>query len=172
MGGILRFNSRKRKKGEKNVTVDRLYERYYDELLRFAAGICHERSRAEDAVQEAFLRAMRHIRTLCGLTDGQRRAWLYKAVRSCAVDEIRRAAKLPVEAREESVEDDLSGPWIEQAMETLSEAQRRLVRMRYLEGFNSTEIGVLAGLPAPTVRTRLRAAIRILKKYCDGEENS
>ena len=36
----------------------------------------------------------------------------------------------------------------------------------------SAQIGAASGLPAPTVRTRLRAALKQLKRYCDEEEPS
>ena len=154
------------------MDVNGLYQMHYAELLRFVRRICRDESRAEDAVQEAFLRAMRHADTLEGLSPPQRRAWLYKAARSCAVDEIRRASHLPVERQEESAVDDLSGPWMEEALSTLPETSRELVRLRYLEGFTSAQIGAASGLPAPTVRTRLRAALKQLKRYCDEEEPS
>jgi RNA polymerase sigma-70 factor (ECF subfamily) len=48
------------------------------------------------------------------------------------------------------------------ALDTLSEADRSLVAMRYFSDLNSRQIGEIAGMPEATVRGRLRAARRKL----------
>ena len=49
-------------------------------------------------------------------------------------------------------------------MGELSDDQRQIVAMSVLGGMNSAQIAVTLNIPAPTVRTRLRAAMQQLRR--------
>ena len=64
-----------------DMPVHELLESFRPELLRLATRICGEHD-AEDAVQEALLRAAERLSTFRGETDAQLRAWLRTIVRN------------------------------------------------------------------------------------------
>ena len=59
-----------------------LYTEEREALVRYATSLTRERNRAEDLVQDAFVRAMSHLDTLAALTRGQRKAWLYRVIKN------------------------------------------------------------------------------------------
>ena len=67
-------------RGDVGRIIADLYTTEREALLRYAGSLTHDRSRAEDLVQEAFVRAMSHLDLLVDLTRGQRRAWLYRVL--------------------------------------------------------------------------------------------
>lgn len=96
-------------------------------------------------------------------------SWLRRAVKSRLID-IRRAEKLRRERAptgSETYFDDLTRVEVEQTLGRLEPEQRTVVAMSALGGLTSVEIAQALGIPAPTVRTRLRAArlrLRELKR--------
>ena len=102
-------------------------------------------SAAEDLVQEAFYRALHHTQELDGMDLAQGRAWLYRTVKNLFVDRFRRERR-------------------EAVMAELPEEERILFTMRYLEGYNSRELGELFGIPPATVRMRLASARKHLQR--------
>lgn len=66
-----------------------LYNTYYKELLRYACGVCHSQSAAEDLVQEVFVKAMQNTAAIMDLSKSQTRAWLYRTLKNLIVDQYR-----------------------------------------------------------------------------------
>ena len=91
------------------------------------------------------------------------RAWIYAAARNGLIDAKRRESRSVPMAEPPEEADPLSDPTdrmlIQSMLERLPQELAPLVRLRYYQGLNSTEIGRLLGIPAATVRTRLRAAL-------------
>jgi RNA polymerase sigma-70 factor (ECF subfamily) len=141
-----------------------LYPKYFHELACYAFGFTGDWQTAEDLVQETFLRAMKNTALLEELEEKKCRAWLYKTLRNLFIDLARRKAAEPAMDEEGSCTDDLSRVSVEQILGKLSLEKRQLVLMRYFSGFNSAEIGTALSLPAATVRTRLAAAVKELKR--------
>ena len=94
-------------------------------------------------MQEAFLRALINAELLEMLDQSRRRAWMYRTVKNLYIDKKRRESfetvmdQLPEEGSSEAdyvrVDNAL---FISQ----LSEDERILFVLRYLEGYNSTEL--------------------------------
>ena len=133
-------------------------------LARYLLRDPHE---AEDAVQEAFLRAVRHFGSFRGV-DG--RAWLLSIVRNACFTQYRRrrSGGDRVEFDEEihSLEKEASAPEADLAntiaAETVREGLRQLaieyrevLVLRELEGLSYKEIAQVAGVPIGTVMSRL-----------------
>lgn len=128
--------------------LDELIGAYYPEILRFCLRHTPTRECAEDAAQETFLNCVRHM-DACA--DVLRRA--------------RPAEELPDTAAEEpgyeraELKTDLG-----RALAKLPEAQRELLLLRYAHELTLREIAEIQGLPLRTAQSRLRAALRALKK--------
>lgn len=151
-----------------SADVADLFEQTRDSLLRYALSLCRRLDRADDLVQETFLRALRHAQTLASMNEFQRAAWLKRVLRNRFFDE-QRSRKRAGAAVAELIRDatrPLSGAGLTRLSDILDrvpERYRRVLEMRYRLGMNSTEIGNELGIPAATVRSHLHQGIRWLR---------
>lgn len=149
--------------------IEKLYKNYHNELLWYCYKLsCNNRALAEDIVQDTFIKGLENAHILNNLTESQCRAWLYKTAKNIFIDKIRRIYKEPCPKLDPVTEDDLSEIMVRQLCGHLPEEERELFWLRYMEGYNSTELGKLFSLPPSTVRARLMSARKkILKMYLD-----
>ena len=146
--------------------ITQIYQLFFQELVHYAAGMTGDKSSAEDIVQETFLRALEHADVLNDLDKHQCRAWLYKTARNFFIDRVRREAACPERGVKEETEDDLSRIEVMQLCSELPDEERPLFLKRYFEGYDSTQLSAMYGIPASTVRYRLSNARRRLRlKY-------
>jgi RNA polymerase sigma-70 factor (ECF subfamily) len=115
---------------------------------------------AEDAVQEATVRALRYRGSLRAESTGI--PWFLQIVSRVSLDIVSRRARFqPV-----SWVAPVSWPLVDfeqsytvhAAVEALPSSQRRVVVLHDLDGLTTREIASLDGVPHSTVRTRLRRA--------------
>ena len=137
------------------------------QCLREAQGVLGHSGTAEDAAQEAAVRAWRR-RDTC-LTPDRPTAW----VATIARNEALRLARSPLadplevagEAAEDSHEDDVLGQTdIERAMAGLSGLDRELVRGRYWDDLDYRQLARLLQISEGTARVRLHRALVRLRK--------
>lgn len=132
-----------------------------DTLYRVAWSILRNSADAEDAVQEAVLRAWEKLNSL--RQPQYFRTWLTRIlIRECY--RLRRAGSLiiPLEELPETAAPDSGEIW--RSLQTLPEALRLPVVLHYVEGYNVAETGAILRLPAGTVKSRLsraRSALRM-----------
>lgn len=128
---------------------------------------------AEDAVQEAYLRAFRFFG---GYRGGDSRLWLLTIVRNACYDWLKRyrmADNRSIEFQEElhSEAPDAEGEILERidsqtvapALDTLPLEFREIIVLRELEGLSYKEIAAVIGVPIGTVMSRLARARQQLK---------
>lgn len=149
-----------------------MIEELYEKLGKEIFGCCcaldgGDPELAGDLVQETFLRALGNLELLERLDERERRAWLYKTARNIFFDKVRRAAaeqkKMSFFQTDELDENTFDEVETEQILLLLPQDVRLLFRMRYLEGYNSSELGEIFNLPPGTVRAKLSAAKKLLK---------
>lgn len=128
---------------------------------------------AEDVYQDVFLRLFEQE---TAHWDSERtRAWLLRATVNRCTDIHRFRLRRPVLALEDIPElarpvDDRAGElW--DTVARLPEKLRTVVHLHYAEGYSTEEIAALLGVPAATVRTRLRRARLKLKDLLGGNED-
>lgn len=146
--------------------TEELYKKYRVELVNWCAAMTCSRAIAEDMVQEAFLRALINEEFIQGLLPEQKRAWLYRTVRNLYIDRIRKAsfeAALCGLADEPQFLEAYDEVDVRQIMTLLPNDERILFAMRYLQGYNASELGKIFGLPAGTVRYKLSSARKRLR---------
>lgn len=137
---------------------------------------------AEDVVQEAFVKAWKHIRRFN--VGKSFRTWLFTIAKNTAVDSARRRREVPFaffrndEGRnvlEETVttNDDSLGEALDRAdtaaivwsaLDQLPESQRMILVMHYREDFSLLEIAEIFGVSYNTVKSRHTRGIQYLKK--------
>ncbi len=156
-----------------SVMIDELYKALYQELTKWCVSMTGNRTLAEDLVQEAFLRALINAELLKELDLSRRRAWMYRTIKNLYIDKKRREAfetvmdELPEEGSTEAQYVQIDDALL---LSLLTEDEKSLFVLRYLEGYNSAELGKLFGLPAGTVRSKLSGARKHLRQML--EENS
>ncbi len=146
---------------------EELYERYYPELKRYAAGMSKNNEKAEDAVQEVFLKALQNTPVFEELGPNQRRAWLYRALKNELCDRYRRE-KLEEEYLAGQTDVTYIEPRIQEAenrllLAMLDPLDRALFHLRYEEGYNASELAQMFNLSPGTIRSRLCRCRSLLK---------
>lgn len=145
-----------------------LWERYSGELTGYLQKNTGGFEEAEDIAAEVFLRVIKNKNTLKGLSEKQCRLWLYTTAKRIGIDLARKRkleSRMDILQAPELIEDDLSKIAVAQVLGELPEDLQDLVAMRYFADMDSMTIGRILGIPAATVRTRLRKACALLKKY-------
>ncbi len=140
-----------------------LLEQYRGRAVRLAAHVLRRDSEAEDAAQEAFVRAFRHLPTFRG--SGPFSAWLFGIVVRVCLDRMRSArwTREGGEVLSEPVAADASEAVttrvaVHALLAQLSPPLRAALVLRELEGLDYPEIAAALGIPVGTVRSRLHAA--------------
>jgi RNA polymerase sigma-70 factor (ECF subfamily) len=164
------------------LAVDALYTRYGALAYSLAVRILGDPARAEDAVQDAFVRVWQRA----GSFDpgrGSLRTWLLTVVRNRAVDYLRGTAAHQRDELELVGDVRASGagsdPWREvsqslerkavmEALAVLPREQRQVIELAYYGGYSQTEVARLVGVPLGTIKSRTRLALEKLCSYLQG----
>ena len=147
---------------------------HLDSAYTLARHLLRNEHDAEDVVQDAYLRAVRHFE---GYRGGNMRAWLLTIVRNTCYSWLRRhrpdaqAVEFD-EAVHGEVGDDpetelLRGALreaLDQAIEGLPVEFREVVILRDVQGLSYTEIAEVARIPVGTVMSRLSRARERLQR--------
>ncbi len=131
-----------------------------------ARWLTRTRADAEDALQEAVLRAFRSFDRLRPTSP---RAWLLRIVRNCCYDlrkqsEASPALGVPAENPEARLLRMADAQVLEGALRDLAPEYREVFLLREIEGLAYKEIAEVAGVPIGTVMSRLsraRAQLRV-----------
>ena len=156
---------------------------HLDAAWRLARQLTRHPQDAEDAVQEAYLRAQRYFP---GFRGGQPRAWMLTIVRhvcyarlkrpweSAALtefDETVHGEAAPGDDPIARVERGQAGECVREALAELPVAFREAIVLRELEGLSYREISAIAGVPIGTVMSRLARARERLQRALGGTES-
>jgi RNA polymerase sigma-70 factor (ECF subfamily) len=140
---------------------------YLDPAWNLARHLLRDPHEAEDAVQEAFLRAIRHFDSFRGI-DG--RAWLLSIVRNACFTQLRRRRSggekiefdeelhTPDEGAAEPearLENALAAESVREGLSRLTVEFREVLVLRELEDLSYKEIAHVTGVPIGTVMSRL-----------------
>lgn len=142
-----------------------LYQRHAPWLLVRLSRRCPDQGVVEEAIQDTFIAVWRNARTYSG--RGEIAAWIWGIGIRRLIDRLRRTRHvkpLPpgrpdvvVSAEDQvllGVEfGDLAG-----ALDRLSPELRAVVQATVIDGLTTKEAGVLLGIPAGTVKTRMMRA--------------
>lgn len=148
--------------------VAELVEQYSGTMYRVAYSVLRNAADAEDAVQEAFLRVLRHKAMLGEVRDP--RVWLVRIVWNVTLDRKRRAKTRPetddvadvarmLPAGGLTPEERARGmehhAMVLKCMEELPEREREVLLLSAFEELNSVEIAEVLGVTESSVRSRL-----------------
>jgi RNA polymerase sigma-70 factor (ECF subfamily) len=161
--------------------IDAALVTYQDRLLRYAQRILGDENRAQDAVQETFLKLCREND---GELNGHLAQWLYTVCRNQALDMLRKESRMTVllaehgQASRETVapeqraeeQDECSRLFL--MVEQLPEEQQECLRLKFEHGLSYREIaGVLQCSPT-RVGLLIHGALQRLKFRLDSGDHS
>ena len=157
----------------KRARYEALIKAYSADLYRYALWKTRHRERAEDLVQETFLRAWRSLQTL--RDDKSAKAWLLTILRREFARGFERFTPtfaddydFDLHIGEEPEDDDVLA--LRQAINMLTDEYREPLMLQVLGGHSSQEIADILGLTPGTVMTRVFRARRQLLTILEGVE--
>jgi len=156
-------------------TLAALVDEYAATLYRVAFSVLRNGADAEDAVQEAFLRVLRHREQLDEVRD--RRVWLIRIVWNIVLDRKRRAKTRPetddvselarvlpaggLTADERAMAAQHHGHVL-RCVERLPAKEREVLTLSAFEELSSVEIATVLGITESSVRSRLFRARNLM----------
>jgi RNA polymerase sigma-70 factor (ECF subfamily) len=161
-----------------------LVDQYAGALYRVAYSVLRNPADAEDAVQEAFLRVLRHRDTLGEVRD--HRVWLIRIVWNIVLDRKRRAKTRPetddvAELARVLPSAGLSAEEIAAAaqhhahvlasVDRLPAKERQVIMLSAFEELTSVEIAAVLGITESSVRSRLFRARNLMAGLLDHERS-
>jgi RNA polymerase sigma factor (sigma-70 family) len=153
-----------RRRGATPAQLEELYRTHFERYSRVASAICRDPELGRDAVQAAFVTAVRERRSFRG--TGLLQAWVWRIV----VNEARRLARQPrLEPLEAAPEPEANGCredplglrlWIA----ALPDRQREVLFLRYYADLDYRTVADVLGIEVGTVSATLSAAHQALRK--------
>jgi RNA polymerase sigma-70 factor, ECF subfamily len=169
-----------RLKAGEAAAFDRVYDEFNGRLFTFLARLIRSRERAEDLVEETWLRLVTHAGRL--QPDTRLGPWLFTVARNLYVSHCRsrmlEEAYLgdgiglwpPVPASspfEETAANELEAR-IEAALASLRPIYREALLLVAVEGLEPSEAAAICGVSAATLRQRLKRARDLVARRLDG----
>ena len=155
-----------------------LYDKYGAALYGAALRIIQEEEVTQEVVQDIFLKIWKKIE-LYNAKKGRLFTWMLNLTRNAAIDkirskEIRRSAKTDSMSdlvytvdRQNNAEMAVDGIGVKEMVEELVEEQQFVLQKIYFEGFSHAELSEEYDIPLGTVKSRLRSALKHLRRKVD-----
>lgn len=152
-----------------------LYDNYSAALNGVIFRMTQDKELSEDILQETFVKIWNNF-SYYDPSKGKLFTWMINLTRNLVIDTLRSKGykkQQKISSDENSVsyvKDERAGVaqfdsiGVRKQLEQLSPEQRRIIDMAYFEGFTQDEIAKETGIPLGTVKTRMRAAIILLRK--------
>ena len=158
------------KRDERFVSL--LYDQYADRLYGLAYRILKNDAAAQDAIQESFVKIWKKAVNF-DASKARLFTWTYSIVRNTAIDKLRSMQKRDTREIQIKTEDvshmghsdvipehmDLS-----RHMSSLEDKYREVLEVLFFQGMTQQEASEALDVPLGTVKTRLKIALRELRK--------
>ena len=148
--------------------AEELIKRYYTSVLRYCKWHCSSSEAAEDLTQETFYRLFKN---LSGYKEKKKfKAYLYTIANHLCIDESRKIQIYSLEVEEDltnehdellRIEDKAE---ISYLLSIVSPEQREAVILRFGEQLSFEEIAKVMGCNMRTAQSRVRHALKIMRK--------
>lgn len=152
-----------------------LYDRTSAKLLGVLLRVLNNRSDAEDALQEVYVKIWRNADKFAA-NQHSPMSWLVAVARNHAIDTIRARKPIAVDiddaldvsdegkTPEQEMMNTSEGQQIDKCLSELDENKAEAVRGAYVEGYSYEELAERFGVPINTMRTWLRRSLINLRK--------
>ncbi|WP_194972332.1 RNA polymerase sigma factor [Aquiflexum lacus] len=159
-------------------TIEYLYDNYSRALFTVISRIITDKDIAEEVFHDAFIKITRKIDSY-DESKGRLYTWMANICRNSAIDKTR--SKEYSKSNKTNTIDDyvyglesesgtselVDGIGVKELLVDLNEEQRFVIECIYFKGYTHSEISEEFNLPLGTVKSRIRAAINVLKKNLD-----
>jgi RNA polymerase sigma-70 factor, ECF subfamily len=154
-----------------------IFDRHAGAAFSLALRMCGRRPLAEEIVQEAFMSLWRSTARY-DAGRGSVRSWVLRVVHNRTIDAFRRELSSPTydvseewisealparERTDEEAERRSEARLVRRALGELPSDQRQVIELAYFGGFSHTQIAQALGLPAGTVKGRMRLGLSKLR---------
>jgi len=149
-----------------------LVELHIRDAYQLAIGFVQDHDKAEDVVQEAFIRAHASLRSFRG--EARFRTWLSRIVMNIALSQMRRDRRRsewegPLVASGGAVNPtpllaDDTREHLERALHELPTLQRAVVILRHIDGLSTREVSAILRCSEGTVKTHLFRGLKKMRQ--------
>lgn len=146
-----------------------IYEMYGERIFRYTYRMLGNRSDAEDATAETFLRVLRRAAEL--RADGAFRTWLFRIARNLCIDKLRqhKLLELPPDMQYSGSEDRTAlRITVQQALADLPTEYREPLVLCDLEDMPAREAAAVLNISVPALKSRLYRGRRALRDKLGG----
>jgi RNA polymerase sigma-70 factor (ECF subfamily) len=152
---------------------EQLAQRYAAAIYRVAVNMLRQHEEAEDARQETFLRAYRHLKTFRG--EVRFVTWLYAITTNCCLKRATRIRvfveldedMLAIDAQAnpaEVVQTRIEQYRVRRVLASLAPPDRLLIILKHLEGMSHDEIAHILHCSVESSRSRLTRACKLFRE--------
>lgn len=158
------------------TALESLYDRHGSLLYSVAVRITGDSGSAEELLQDTFFQLWLKSSQF-DTARGSLIGWLLTMTRHRAISRIRRergrtsressgddAAMLAVDLGPTALESQIARQLVSAALASLPESQREAITLAYFDGLTCEEIAAHTSIPVGTIKTRLRTALKSMKK--------
>ncbi len=152
-----------------NSALGGLYDLYSERIYRYAFRMLGNRSDAEDATAETFVRVLRRASEL--RADGAFRTWLFRITRNLCIDKMRqhKLLELPIDTPYGSPEERTTlRVTVQQALADLPSDYREPLILCDLEDVSAKEAAEILKITVPARKSRLYRGRRALRDKLGG----
>jgi RNA polymerase sigma-70 factor, ECF subfamily len=146
-----------------------LYQIYGEKIYRYTLRMLGNRSDAEDATAETFLRVLRRAHEL--KADGAFKTWLFRIARNLCIDKMRqhKLLDLPPDAHYTGTDDKAAlRVAVQQALSDLPLEYREPLILCDLEDNSAKEAAETLAISVPALKSRLYRGRRALREKLGG----
>ncbi|MDF2438206.1 MAG: sigma-70 family polymerase sigma factor [Bacteroidota bacterium] len=152
-----------------------LYDNYSRALLGVIRKNIADEEISEDVLQDAFIKIWNN-RLMYDASKGRLYTWMLNIARNTSIDYLRSKQNKMDEKIQRNdnnvhesnlsnnVETNIDGIGIKAIVGSLKDEQKILIDLAYYKGYTQDEIAQRLNIPLGTVKTRMRAAIMVLRK--------
>lgn len=168
------------------MALEALHARYSGAVYGLAMRMLRDAGAAEEVAQDTFFNIWRRAGSYAA-QRGSVTAWLFGIARNRAIDELRKRrraadrfqngvdlANKPAETRDSDPAEYAAlmheSRRVREALDELRPEQRQVVALAYFAGMTHTQISKELGQPLGTVKTRMRLAIKKLRRALEPSE--
>ncbi|MFC5191958.1 RNA polymerase sigma factor [Algoriphagus aquatilis] len=156
-------------------TTEYLYEKYSRALFAVISRIITDQDIAEEVFHDAFIKITRKIDSY-EESKGRLYTWMANICRNSAIDKLR-SKEISQTTKTNTIDDFVFGLesqsgtmeqveaiGVRELMIQLNEDQRFIIEYIYFQGYTHSELSEEFHIPLGTVKSRVRAALQVLKK--------
>ncbi len=163
----------------------RLYDGYVDRVYRFIYFRIGDEQTAEDLTSQVFLKAWEHLGRyeVRGISFGP---WLFRIARNLVIDHYRtrkdheplemdddldpRPTRMPGASVDGAIAASLEAEHLRRAMERLTEDQRSVLTLKFIEGFSTAEIAEIMGKRQGAIRALQLRGLQALAEILEAQD--